>query len=478
MNNTKAYQLIKAISPGDRTKVWHILSAGPEGEKKMTCRLFHLIHRHPRNGSDDALLDKKEVWESLYPAKSYRDSTLRKLCTDLVRELEAAFSHLYIERNDKVRMLLYLQYLDDQNFDPAFLNTEIRKTRRKLSKREIVSGEEYFENYKIEEMEYNHQFLHHSAWSKSNIDRMNRSLNSFFILEKLRLALSVFSRQKYIQFEKELPFLQIIFTMVDSGLFDDEPLIRLYYYAVRSYQEDFGNEMYYRLKSGLEEHQSTLHRERLRELCTIALSYCIDKVNHNQPGFYREALTWYQMMIRNDILMDQDYLTATTFRNIVLLAIRLNEFDWATKFVEKYTQYLEPEIQESTRMLSMGQILFNKKEFDQVIEHLMNVDYINVSYNLQSKLILAATYYELQEYEVLDNFLSSFGTYLRRKKGEISKGKYHRHQRFISMLNQMIRIPQDNKSKWQEIRTELTGKPEIVSYQWLLEKAESRINPV
>src|SRR5690625_7494627 len=94
--------------------------------------------------------------------------------------------------------------------------------------------------------------------------------------------------------------------------------------------------MYLRLKEGLHQHLDMLHPERMRELSTIALSFCIGKLNHNQTEFYSEALDWYKLMIQNNILLDQEHLAATTFRNIVMLAHRMNDDVWATELVPRY----------------------------------------------------------------------------------------------------------------------------------------------
>src|SRR5690625_3091427 len=106
---------------------------------------------------------------------------------------------------------------------------------------------------------------------------------------------------------------------------------------------------------------------------------------------------------------------------------------------------------------------------------MMNVDYIHVSYNLQSKLILAATYYELEENDLLISFLHTFSTYLRRKKSELSREKYDRHQKFISVLNQMIRTPPHAKEGWSAIAERLEKAPEVVSYSWLMDKTRERL---
>ena len=126
-------------------------------------------------------------------------------------------------------------------------------------------------------------------------------------------------------------------------------------------------------------------------------------------------------------------------------------------------------------MLSLGQIAFNQKDYDQVLENLMSVDYLSLSYNLQSKLILAATYYELGEIDLLSNFLPTFSTYLRRKKQSLSPDKYKRHQKFINILTQITKTPDWETTKWQDLKEQLDEDHEIVSYAWLVEKVSEKL---
>lgn len=473
MENTKVYQIIQGLSPSLRERVNNLLPAISGGTTTINYGLYRLIVDHISRGTGP--LDRKAGWSVLYPGKNYKDTTLRKACTDLMKNMEYALSMLYLQEDDRNRRLQYLYQLKDIGFDHEFIKKEINKSKRKFEELDLESGPGYYERFRLEELEYENNYRSGSAWTKSNINRIDQNLNAFFILEKLRLALSIFSRQKYIQFEKELPFLEVIFQLIESGLIKDHPLIQLYYYAVKTYQNDDSETMYFRLKYGLNDASGENNSPNIRELKTIALSYCIGKINQNNSSFYREALDWYQLMLDDETLMDQGYLAATTYRNIVLIAIRLQEYDWAMNFTHQYSSYLKSDIQESTKMLSLGQIYFNRKDYDQVIDHLMNVDYINVSYNLQSKLILAATYYELDEYEVLTNFLATFKTYLHRKKPSMSSEKYFRHQKFISVLNQMTKTPAWEINKWHEIQRNLESDQKIVSYAWLKDKIDERI---
>lgn len=474
MDTTKVFQIINGLSQVERERINPYLENYTGGQETLSFRLYLIITDHLENGSGS--LNRRAVWHKLHPDKKHKDQTFRKLCADLMKHVELALSAVHLQESALDRRLYYLNYLKDHEFDHDFIAKEISKSEKLFHDQDNERGPGYFERFRLEELEYEINFRSGSAWKKSNINRIDENLNAFFVLEKLRLALSIFSRQKYIQFEKELPFLEVIFQLIESGKLDDFPLIRLYYYAVLTYQSEDGDEMYFKLKDGLNAITPGKGNDYVRELITIALSYCIGKVNQNKPSFYREALDWYQMMIRVSILVEDEHLTATTYRNIVLIASRLQEYEWAIAFAEEYSAYLKTDIRKTTMMLSLGQIAFNKKDYDQVLQYLMNVDYISLSYNLQSKLILAATYYELGEYDLLSNFLSTFSTYLRRKKPAMSGEKYSRHQKFINLLHQITKTPDWEKDKWQDIQNQLDSDQEVVSFSWLTEKIGEHVN--
>lgn len=473
MENTKIYKIIQGMPPAARHKVAPFLATYAGGEQTLSYRLFQEIVDHLEYGTNR--LERRAVWDRLHAEKAYKDQTFRKLCADLTRNIESAISALHLDDSELDRRLHYLKYLKEQNFDHDLIKKEIVKSHKLFLDGNGIGDPGYYQRFRLEELGYENEYRSGSAWKKSNINRIDENLNAFFVLEKLRLALSIFTRQKYIQFERELPFLEVIFELIESGRMDEYPLIKLYHYAVLTYQSDDGEENYHKLKDGLLDLPSLVGNSYVRELITIALSYCIGKINQNQALFYREALNWYQVMIRENMLIEHDHLAATTYRNIILIAIRLQEYAWATDFAQTYSVYLKSDTRESTMMLSLGQIAFNQKDYDQVLENLMSVDYLSLSYNLQSKLILAATYYELGEIDLLSNFLPTFSTYLRRKKQSLSPDKYKRHQKFINILTQITKTPDWEATKWQDLKDQLDEDHEIVSYAWLVEKVSEKL---
>ncbi|GAA5225413.1 hypothetical protein [Membranihabitans marinus] len=473
MEKTKLYQLLNQISDREIKRIKSFLQSGLSSDSPKVIKLLDLLA--PSAAGTSAILDKEKLWRKIFGKEAFNDGRFRKLCTDLFSELESAIAHIQFHDNQKSKSVHYLHYLRQQEIDDNVMKPAISKTKKQLLNRKKISGSTYYYQYRIEEIEY--ETLQHSssAWSPANIEALDQNLNQFFIIEKLRVALSIFSRQKYIQIEKELPFLNTIFQLIEEQQFLDNPIIKLYYYAVKTYQSEIADEMYYALKDTLLDCIDILEPSNSRELSTIALSYCIGKINQNQTQFYRESFEWYETMLANRLLMTKEVLPSTTFRNIVLIAIRIEEFEWAQNFIEENHGYLEADKQLATKMLSLGQLYFNMKEYDKVMESLMNVEYLDVSFNLQSKLTLAATYYELNEKILLTNFLPTFNTYLRRKKPSMSADKFHRHLRFISILGQMIKIEDHEIHKWEALQAKIASDSKIVSVTWLNQKIAEKL---
>lgn len=473
MEKTKLYQLLNQISDKEIKKIKSFLRSNLSSDSPKIIKLLDLLT--PNAHGVSAILDKQVLWHKIFGKEKFSDGRFRKLCTDLFSELESAIAHIQFQNNQKSKSVHYLHYLRQQEIDDIVMKPAISKTKKQLQNRKKISGSTFYYRYRLEEIEY--ETLQHSssAWSPANIEALDQNLNQFFIIEKLRVALSIFSRQKYIQIEKELPFLKTIFQLIEEQQFLDNPIIKLYYYAVKTYQADIADEMYYALKETLLNCIDILEPSNSRELSTIALSFCIGKINQNQTQFYRESFEWYETMLANKLLMTKEVLPSTTFRNIVLIAIRIEEFEWAQNFIEENHSFLEADKQVATKMLSLGQLYFNMKQYDKVMESLMNVEYLDVSFNLQSKLTLAATYYELNETLLLANFLPTFSTYLRRKKPSMSADKFHRHLRFISILGQMIKIEDNETHKWKALQAKIASDSKIVSVSWLNQKISEKL---
>src|SRR5699024_4498556 len=124
MNNTKVYQLIQVLPLSDRAKISAFLNSEPAGKTTLISSLYDFICIHLHSSEEN--LPREKVWNSLYPGQPFRDSTLRKLCADLAKNLENAFSILHLSENHRAQNLHYLQFLRDRNYPSSLFKREVK----------------------------------------------------------------------------------------------------------------------------------------------------------------------------------------------------------------------------------------------------------------------------------------------------------------------------------------------------------------
>ncbi|MBK9735009.1 MAG: hypothetical protein IPO92_08595 [Saprospiraceae bacterium] len=224
----------------------------------------------------------------------------------------------------------------------------------------------------------------------------------------------------------------------------------------------------------MKEHIYLFPKEEVKEIYATAISYCINKVNKGSFDFQKETFSLYKETIDNNIIILEKELSATTFRNIVQIALRVEEFDWAEIFINDYAQYVDPKYRDNAVMFSLARLEFYRKNFGKVLDHLNKVNYDDVWYNLGSKTLQIASYYELDEFDALESLLQAFKMYIRREKS-LTDDRKDTYLYLIKFTTSLMKLSYKEKDKLIKLKAEIEGIKGVVSKPWLLEKVEGLI---
>ncbi|MEM1323958.1 MAG: hypothetical protein AAGG75_27100, partial [Bacteroidota bacterium] len=93
----------------------------------------------------------------------------------------------------------------------------------------------------------------------------------------------------------------------------------------------------------------------------------------------------------------------------------------------------------------------------------------DVSYNLGSKLMLTATYYETDEIEPLYSLLESFRAYLNRHK-EIPNQRRKNYLNLIKFTKKLTKVIPGDKKAIDKLKQEIDSSGGIMNEEWLKEK--------
>ena len=152
-----------------------------------------------------------------------------------------------------------------------------------------------------------------------------------------------------------------------------------------------------------------------------------------------------------------------------MISLRLGEYEWAENFLNQYGDKLPIDFRKNALSYNRALIFFYQKKYDKVISLLHSVEYDDLVYNLSSKSMLMAIYYEQDEYDALYFLADAFKAYLNRHKDINEKMRFN-YMNYILFVRKLTKImPGDNKGI-DSLRQEIKEAKGVASERWLIEK--------
>ena len=245
------------------------------------------------------------------------------------------------------------------------------------------------------------------------------------------------------------------------------PQIRIYYYAFKL--EQTSKEVYYKsLRDLLDKYWSIIEKEKVYN----NYADMIDFIKRTRPRDDIKTISELFNLRRNIIerkLYTENFITNMFFMNLVKSGLRLNKFEWVSRFISDYNQLIIDKYRESTTELSHALYYFELKQYDKSIMHASVVRYEDNFYNLEIKNLYSRIYYEQELIDVLTDHLNSYRLYISKNR-TLGKQEIQTHGAFIRTLSKIIRIRESGKShRIFSVLSEIESS-DIFNKYWLVEK--------
>lgn len=468
MENSKLYSLLTSLDKYEQNSCRKYIVSPYFNKNDNLVILYDSLIDHV-NSARSKDLEKEWLWDKLNPSEAYNDVRFRKYCSDLLKLIEG-FLAQQIYENDPLRRATFLIEAVGKRKISKLVNSTLSTARRISDKSDLRSAKFYFHQYQIEKNYYDLLEFEANRFVKSNIEETAKYLDHFYIAEKLRMYCAVLNQRSLISQEYQLLLIEEILSYLkELDLEDIPPPIALYYQVVLTTIDSENLDHYFKLKSLLQEHGLKFPKQEALQLYYSAINYCIRRINKSDQKFLEESFQLYNELIENEIIFINDELSPWDFKNIIVLALRLGKYQWTEGFILNYNHKLPEVSRENAVTYNLAQLYFYQKRYDKVIEQLQNVEYEDVSYNLNSKSMLIATYYEMDEIEPLYSLFESFRAYLNRHK-DISNERRKNYSNLIRITKKLTKLSPGDEKALEKIKAEMIQTKNIASANWLREK--------
>ena len=419
------------------------------------------------------------TYSKIFPSKTIPNKSLNQQQKSLLlakmaillRLAETFLAHESLKENVACKTELLYEQLLKRNQVWLF-KRQVTKDNKTLKSQTEHGKAHYAHQFKVESGVLTYLYQNGLITKEDNLPKLIEALDIYYILNKLDfhftcLSLSRFSAQKSYDYRP----MNAIEPLLQLPQYSNHPLIRTKLIATALLQKNNYDD-YVELLNLLNAYAENIPYQDLNDFYKIAGNFCSKKITEGHSEFYQHAFDLYRIMDGKKLLQEGNFMPISKLKNIISVSCRLNEFDWAREIIEKYRSILQKQYAESVYHFNMGAVAFYQNDFKTAIRHFIRVEKVNLSYDMDCRIMLLKSHYELDnEYDErsIRTFLLS-ERFIQSHKGLITRDK-KAYKNFVRILINIYNTRHGaGKMTPEKVRRKLEKLEFVSDKKWLEEK--------
>lgn len=483
MEQSHLIELIKTLSHEEKRQVLQFSALSQFNSGKMRDRVPALLELcfSIQWEDDSQSLEKRKVFESIFPGQSYLEGKLEKVMVEahkVVRTFLLTQEYLRTE-NEFYQIFDFSEILRARGLDSRY-----QQALTKMQKMQLEfpwKNAQYFNRqFLLDKTIHDELSLRNQARGDLNIPVVLDTLEQQFYLNYLTFANRLLLQKKVANLDHSETLNHLSEKInVPNEYLEHSPVLKVNF-AIFSF-----------LKKGTLEpsevrhlfdllllHEKNLDPDALREFYTYLRSLSVVVSNqYFDNEVVREMLhELYKDNLDRGYLHYEGKLHPSTYLAVSFAAIRVSKFEWALDFIEKHKHDVagENESQDLYR-LNKALYLFGIGNYSDCLDNIPATSPF-VDYLLHGKRLELKALYELRS-DLLSYKLDAFRMFLSRTSQKIiSASRQQSQSDFANLLHQLSNSKPNDPKRSETILKRLQEKKQAAEWRWLLEKAKELKN--
>jgi hypothetical protein len=416
MHSHIAIEFLKTLNEEELNRFGDFVRSPFFNKREAVIKLFDLISKHAPEYTSTAL-KKENIYKKLFPGKTYNEQTLRSRMSELSALIKAFFVEINFKEDIFYQKRKYTdELIKRKKFDLA--EKSISDVKESLEENATYSQDFFLNKLHIIE---NYISLMHAK--DMTIEAMGKSYEQGeysihnFLLELLAINSDVIGYEIETKNKQEFNYVKSFLEKFDfEGYIDllkeknykDFPIIAAYYYGNLAQKHPDSEHYFYELKNIVYSHHKRFSLQVLSNYWVFLSNSAYTNFIKNGSKFKHESHEINKFFIDNKLYYENHPFSAAGYQNIAVNALNVGDLDWGEEFVEKFKNKFSPEQVESRYHYCNAIFLFERKKFEDAIEHLSKVKYSDWNTKLDVRMNYLKNYYELGMSEQLLSLIDSF----------------------------------------------------------------------
>jgi hypothetical protein len=467
MTDNKALRVLHTFSPVEFRQWLGFVRSGYFTKDRYILRLLDVLQPlFPDFNSD--LLQALPIYRAVYPDLPFDMPRLRRLFSDLTLLIEQFMANQQLEQDKLTQLRLLKRAYQTRGLDKDYEHLLVLESKE-LATEPKQDAEHLYQQY----LHTNHQYQYLSGKQNRsmqlNPSQLLDGLDAFYLAAKLRICCEVVNRANILNTSFDKPMVDGLLASLAQSPHREVPSIALYHSVLLTLVEPDVVAHYQHLKQQLPHIAQLFDKNELKDIYALAQNYCIRKVNTGHSIFLRELFELYHLLLQNGLLTEDGHLSPQHYKNIVFVALRLDEVAWCRQFIEDYRNALPPNHQNDAYYYNLAYWHYFKKDYAKTLQLLNRIGFTDVFYFLDSRSLLLKTYYELDEIDALLGLMDTFRSNLQRNK-QISTYQKTIYLNLVKVVKKLARLHPSNKAQFQKLKQFVETNRQIADRNWVLGK--------
>lgn len=466
LEKTHLVELLFTFDQYDWNGLKKFLNSPFHNQREDVKRLFDYLKSVIQIQKNASNLDEIAAHQFVFGNALYKAQSLRYTVSFLFQLTRKYFQHRALDDRQLQLAPDFLDYLKHNNLN-RLIRKEVNAASNEINNQKKVDQEVLFADYLLEKERH---FLQQQRDRNDTMHLIQASscLDWHFCLEKLRLLAPLKVHQAMTHLTIDDPFIKPVMHFVKQELNQAPPVIRIYFLACQIFDDWPSEEKFVAFKNELAHYTDHLKLSHLKECFTLGINYCIRKINTGDRDFVAEVLDLYQSGLEEKAFFENGYLSRFTYKNIITAALGLGRFEWAQTFIEQYKQSLDPRYREDAYRYNLAILKYKLQDFDGTLELLRDLEFEDLFFNLNARLMLLKIFYESELWNALDSHLDSFKVFIYRHR-ELGYQKKH-YLNLIKFTRKLLKLPQLDQTRRSLLKSKIQSEDLLAEKNWLLEK--------
>ncbi|MBK8489952.1 MAG: hypothetical protein IPL49_03360 [Saprospirales bacterium] len=469
MENSKLINLLATFST-EELQAFDLFIRSPYfNTRKELMPLFQYL-KDQAPAFPEKAIRKEQVFRAAFPGQSYDEKQLAYRMNYLLKLGERFLGIQSFEQSPVQPQLHLLETLVQRKLEKEYQFVH-KKLNQQLEEREIVESEGFFHQFRIGEIGDQYFMNKDERRYDPHLEVASDNLDRFYFSKKLRMLTEMINRQHIFNQTYSQTFRDLLLKGLQESDLLDNLLLKAYYHILLMLSDESqAAAQYEEVKALFQSNVTSFSEEDKQNILSHLLNFCIQQIREqtDRRPFLEEAISLYMFGIESKIYLPKDQLSPWHYKNIIKLAFNLGNFDWAEEFMYQYSPKLQEASRENALYYNLADLYYQKKEHEKAMKFLNQVEFTDIHYNLNAKLLLLKIYYEIDEEEALLSLLASFTIYLKRNK-YLSNELRKTYENFCKLLTRIMRR---NPQKWPALRKDILSVSPLTDRKWLLNVLE------